>query len=68
MRDARKQGFHEYFGLTKTITYANTMTLFDRYGKLRVYSSTKEIFKENGYELISISNWTSIFFVKSVLF
>lgn len=48
MRDARKQGFHDYFGLTKTLTYANTMTLFDRYGKLKVYSSTKDIFKVRG--------------------
>jgi len=46
LKNAQNQGYHEYFGLIKTITYTNTMVLFDEFGKLQVYKSTTDIAKE----------------------
>jgi hypothetical protein len=45
MIKARKDGYHNYFNLTKSITYANTMTFFDALGKLTCYKSTTAIAK-----------------------
>jgi len=50
MREARKQGLHEYFGLVKPMCYTNTMVLFNHAGKLTVYNDTKDIFKDH-YDL-----------------
>lgn len=47
MREARKQGLHEYFGLVKSMCYTNTMVLFNHAGKLTVYSDTKDIVKDH---------------------
>ena len=47
MANARNQGFHDYFGLTKTMTYTNTMVLFDEFGKLQVYKNTSEVAKNH---------------------
>ena len=47
MRNARKDGFHTYFQLVKTMTYSNTMVLFNALGKLTVYNSTSEILRDH---------------------
>ena len=47
MKEASKQGYHSYLGLQKTMTYSNTMVLFDEFNKLQVYKSTTDIMKNH---------------------
>jgi DNA topoisomerase-2 len=47
MLEANKQGFHSYLSLQKSMTYSNTMVLFDEFNKLQVYKSTSDIMKNH---------------------
>ena len=47
MKTARAQGYHQYLGLVSSLSYTNSMTLFDEFNRLQVFNSTKAIMKNH---------------------
>ena len=43
MKEAKKQGFHQYLSLSSGMAYTNTMTLFDEFNRLQVYEEMIKI-------------------------